>query len=54
MMQTGLQNIVVLITGANHGIGAETAKAFTKEGASILINYLRLPPMHSYSQSEQI
>jgi len=26
MIQTGLQNKVVLITGANHGIGAATAK----------------------------
>ncbi|MDQ6659746.1 MAG: SDR family oxidoreductase [Chloroflexota bacterium] len=53
MVQTGLQNKVVLITGANHGIGAATAKAFAAEGASVLINYLRLPPMHRYEQGEQ-
>ena len=53
MVQTGLQNKVVLITGANHGIGAATAKAFAKEGASLLINYLSLPPMRRYDQSEQ-
>ena len=53
MAQTGLQNKVVLITGANHGIGAATAKALATEGASIFINFLRLPPMQRYSQREQ-
>jgi 3-oxoacyl-[acyl-carrier protein] reductase len=53
MLQTGLQNKVVLITGANHGIGAATAKAFAAEGASVLINYLRLLSMRRYNQSEQ-
>ncbi len=53
MLQTGLLNKVVLITGANHGIGAATAKAFAAEGASVLINYLRLPSMRRYNQSEQ-
>jgi len=53
MIQTGLQNKVVLITGANHGIGAATAKAFAAEGAAVLISYLRLPPMRRYEQGEQ-
>lgn len=52
MLQTGLQNKVVLITGANHGIGAATAKAFAAEGAALLINYLRLPPMRRYSEGK--
>lgn len=52
MAQTGLQNKVVLITGANHGIGAATANAFAVEGASVLINYLRLPPIRKYDQDE--
>lgn len=43
MVQTGLQDRVVLITGGNHGIGAATAKAFAAEGAQVLINYLRMP-----------
>jgi 3-oxoacyl-[acyl-carrier protein] reductase len=45
MLETGLHGKVVLITGANHGIGAATAKAFAAEGAAILISYLRLPPL---------
>ena len=37
-----LSGHVALITGANHGIGAATAKALARCGASILISYLRI------------
>jgi 3-oxoacyl-[acyl-carrier protein] reductase len=45
MIDTGLKNKVVLITGVNnpHGIGAATAKAFATEGAAVFVTYLRLP-----------
>ncbi len=45
MIDTGLKNKVVLITGVNnpHGIGAATAKAFATEGAAVFVAYLRLP-----------
>jgi 3-oxoacyl-[acyl-carrier protein] reductase len=45
MIDTGLKNKVVLITGVNnpYGIGAATAKAFAKEGAAVFVTYLRLP-----------
>jgi 3-oxoacyl-[acyl-carrier protein] reductase len=37
-----LNGHVALITGANHGIGAETAKALAGCGASVLVSYLRM------------
>lgn len=36
-----LKNKVVLVTGANHGIGASIAVAFAKQEAKVLINYYR-------------
>src|SRR5215203_3132185 len=44
MIDTGLRDKVVLITGGNHGIGAATAKTFAVQGARVFITYLRLSP----------
>jgi 3-oxoacyl-[acyl-carrier protein] reductase len=44
MIDTGLEGKVVLVTGANHGIGAATAKAFAGEGAAVFISYLGSSP----------
>ena len=41
MANTGLQDKVVIVTGANHGMGAAIAKAFATEGAKVLITYYR-------------
>ena len=45
MVNYGLQDRVVLITGANNpqGIGAATAMAFAREGAKVVLVYKRLP-----------
>jgi 3-oxoacyl-[acyl-carrier protein] reductase len=43
MINTGLKNKVVLVTGASHGIGAATAIAFANQGAAVFITYLRIP-----------
>jgi len=44
MIDTGLKGKVALVTGANHGIGAATAGALSREGARVFITYLRLLP----------
>ena len=34
---------VALVTGANHGIGAATARALAASGAAVVVSYLRIP-----------
>ena len=49
MIDTGLKNKIVLITGVNnpYGIGAATARAFSVEGATVFVTYLRVPAQAS-------
>jgi 3-oxoacyl-[acyl-carrier protein] reductase len=42
-----LNGHVAIVTGANHGIGAATAKTLARSRAAVLLTYLRLEDEHS-------
>lgn len=52
MIDLQIEEKVVLVTGANHGIGAATAKAFAAQGAKVFLTYFREPCVHTSAELE--
>jgi len=53
MIDPKLTDKVVLITGANHGIGAAAARAFAAQGAKVFIAYYRAPAQRTETELSQ-
>ena len=53
MIDPGLAGKVVLITGANHGIGAAAARAFAIQGARVFVTWFRESSRYSDEELSQ-
>jgi 3-oxoacyl-[acyl-carrier protein] reductase len=49
--QSDLTGHVALVSGANHGIGAATARLLARHGAAVLITYLRTDTSSQYPEA---
>jgi 3-oxoacyl-[acyl-carrier protein] reductase len=53
MVETGLEGKVAVVTGANHGVGAATARALAAQKAAVFVTYLRLPKDAGVSEAAE-
>jgi 3-oxoacyl-[acyl-carrier protein] reductase len=51
--QPDLTGHVALVSGANHGIGAATARLLARDGAAVLVTYLRTGASSQYPEQYQ-
>jgi 3-oxoacyl-[acyl-carrier protein] reductase len=53
-MNTGLQGRFAIVTGANHGIGAATARGLAAAGCAVFIQFLRFRPIDAPGATERM